>query len=451
MKLLVILALIVSPASLRAQGVAELQKSFNAAAAKAGPAVVSVQVIKEETQSVWEPDYFFGYAIPSERLYRYKSAGMGSGAIIDKRGYVLTNRHVVEDAVRIKIVTQDAKGVEKEWMASIVGSDPALDVALLKIKGGASFPWLELNGEAALQVGDFVIAVGYPFGFRQTVTSGIISALNASLPVEGRKYEKLIQTDAAINHGNSGGPLLNLKGEVIGMNTAIASPTGVFAGMGFAVPASEIKKVLDDLIAGRKIKRGWLGISLLHLDPVMAVRLGLELSGGAIVNVSAAGSPAYRAGIRRGDIMLSCDGMEINTQEDLFNRIYSRRPGDEVEIVYLRKGARKTVKVTLAERGAEITAGAKTAGREKEGAKDSIEWEGLELVYSGGARVQAVGGNSRLAGYLREGDIIRAVNGAAVDDPAGMAKVFSSASLSEGVVFDLLRDGEATYLSVQSK
>ncbi|MBI4351603.1 MAG: trypsin-like peptidase domain-containing protein [Elusimicrobia bacterium] len=252
---LLLLALTLFQAPAGAQDLAGLQKAFNDAAAKAGPAVVSVQVIKEETQSVWEPEYFFGYVIPYERLYRYHSAGIGSGVIIDKRGYILTNRHVVEDAVRIKIVTQDADGVEKEWLAYVVASAPGLDLSLLKIKGDGPFTSLDLNGSAALKVGDFVLAVGYPFGFKQSVTSGIISALNASLPVEGMRYESLIQTDAAINHGNSGGPLLNLKGEVIGINTAIASPTGAFSGMGFAVPASEIKKVLDDMLAGREVRK----------------------------------------------------------------------------------------------------------------------------------------------------------------------------------------------------
>lgn len=255
MKTSVMLAFMFLRVPAAAQRAADLQQAFNSAAAKAGPAVVSVQVLKEETRSVWEADYFFGYVIPSERLYRFSSAGLGSGVIIDKRGYVLTNLHVVENAVRVKIVTQDEKGTEKEWLAAAAAKDPVLDLALLKIKGGGTFPWLDLNGEDVLKVGDLVMAVGYPFGFKQTFTSGIISALNVSLPVQGRSYEKLIQTDAAVNHGSSGGPLLNLEGEVIGINTAIASPTGVFAGMGFAVPASEIIRVIDYLLAGRDVRR----------------------------------------------------------------------------------------------------------------------------------------------------------------------------------------------------
>ncbi|OGS14336.1 MAG: hypothetical protein A2234_10245 [Elusimicrobia bacterium RIFOXYA2_FULL_58_8] len=452
MRYIVFALFVLCPLSATAQGVGELQKAFNAAASKAGPAVVSVQVIKEETQAVLEPDYYFGHVIPSEKLYRYKSAGMGSGVIIDPRGYVLTNLHVVQDALRIKVVTQDAKGVEKSWVASVAGNDPALDLALLKIRGGASFPWLGLNGVSSLQIGDFVLAVGYPFGFKQTVTSGIISALNASMPVEGRKYEKLIQTDAAINHGNSGGPLLNLKGEVIGINTAIASPTGVFAGMGFAVPSSEINKVLGDLIAGRKIRRGWLGVSLLHLDSLMAKRLGLALPEGAIVNVSVEGSPAYKAGIRRGDIILACDGTTIETNEDLFYQTYSRRPGDEVEIVYLRRGVRKTIKIKLGERGMpgdHAVDPGPVRGNPQAGAK--FVWEGVGFSYSGGARVVSIAKESRLDGYLRPGDTIQAVNGAEVKTPALMTEVFRSANLADGVVFDLLRDGESTYLSVQSR
>lgn len=248
MKTIVLFIFLSAPLHAEAQGLPELQQAFNYAAAKAGPAVVSVQVLREETVAVLEPEYFFGYIIPSERIYSYNSAGLGSGVIIDERGYVLTNLHVVQNAVRIKITTQDAKGVKKQWLAAVAGRSPDLDIALLKIKGGAGFPFLALNGKTSLKIGDFVMAVGYPFGFGQTVTSGIVSALNASLPVEGRRYEKLIQTDAAINHGNSGGPLVNLKGEVVGINTAIASPTGVFAGVGFAVPASEIQHFVSNYI-----------------------------------------------------------------------------------------------------------------------------------------------------------------------------------------------------------
>lgn len=451
MKTLLLLAALCCPAPAGAQALAELQQAYNAAAAKAGPAVVSVQVLKEETQTVLEPDYYFGYMMPSERTYRYQSGGLGSGVIIDPRGYVITNRHVVADAVRIKVITQDARGVEKEWMASAVGADPALDLALLKIRGGGTFPALELAGDAPLKVGDFVMAVGYPFGFKQTVTSGIISALKASLTVEGRKYENLIQTDSAINHGNSGGPLLNLKGEVVGLNTAIASPTGVFAGMGFAVPASEIKKVLPDLMAGREIRRGWLGLSLLHVDPVMAARLGLDLPGGAIVNVAVEDSPAWRAGIRRGDIVLSCDGDPVATNADLFYKTYSKRPGDEVELAYARRGARRTVRIKLGERGAEAAA-AKRPPQPAAKAGPEIGWEGLRLAFAdGGARVLSVDAESRLAGYLRPGDTIRAVNGAAFATAAEMEKAFSRASLADGAVFDLLRDGQNTYLSVQSR
>lgn len=450
MKVLILLAALALPAPARAQGMPELQRIFNDVAAKAGPAVVSVQVIKEETQAVVEPDYYFGYMLPSEKLYRYRSAGLGSGVIIDKRGYVLTNKHVVQGALRIKVITQDVRGVEKEWMAAITGVDPALDVALLKITGGGPFPWLELGDGTPLKVGDFVMAVGYPFGFKQTVTSGIISALNSSLPVEDRKYEHLIQTDAAINQGNSGGPLVNLNAQVIGLNTAIASPTGVFAGMGFAVPASEIKKVLGDLMAGREIKRGWLGLSLQHIDPVMAARLGLSSLAGGIVNVSEEGSPAYKAGIRRGDIILSCDGDPVQTNADLLYITYGKRPGDVVELAYLRGGARRTLKVKLGERAAKTTAAA--GGRPARAAlKAGLQWEGLSLNYDGGARVLDIGEESRLAGYLREGDVIRALNGTALKSQAAMEEAFARASLAEGVVFDLQRDGEAHYLSVQSR
>lgn len=450
MKTTLMMTLLLLPAALRAQGVPELQQALNAAAAKAGPAVVSVKVVREEMQSVVEPEYYFGYALPSEKLYRYDVAGLGSGVIIDELGYVLTNLHVIEDAVRIRVVSQDARGKEKEWMASVAGKDPALDIALLKIKGAGPFPALKLASAAGLKIGDLVIAVGYPFGFGQTFTSGIISALNAKLPVEGRRYEKLIQTDAAINRGNSGGPLLNLNGEVIGVNTAIASPTGVFAGMGFAVPASEIKRVLDDLLAGREIRRGWLGVSVLGIDGVMAARLGLSGSGGALVNNAVQDSPAWKAGIRRGDVLLSCDGEPVESNEDLFLKTFSRRPGDEVELAWQRGAVKRTARVKLGDR--DRTPGRQARGKAPQAARGGgLSWEGVSLVYDGGALVAGLDPDSRLNGYLRRGDLLLAVNGRPVQSAAGMEQAFAAASISEGVVFDLVRDGEATYLSVQSR
>ena len=427
----------------------EMQELYNSVAEKAAKAVVSVQVVREEAQTAIVPDYFFGYAMPQERVYRRQTAGIGSGVFIDPRGYVLTNYHVVEDAVDIKITTQDRHGNEKTYMASPVAADQALDIALLKIKEGGTFPYLELNAEKNLKVGNIVIAIGYPFGFKQTVTSGIISALNAKLPVEGKRYEHLIQTDAAINPGNSGGPLLNINGEIIGINTAIASPSGAFAGMGFAVAVSEIKPVLDDMLAGRKIRRGWLGVSVIGIDRIIAMRLGLDRAAGVIVNQTVEGSPADKAGIRRGDIIIKCDGEELAGSDALVLQTFSRRPGDVISLEIIRNGRTQTVKVALGDRDM-AESGTQTAVKADKGNADTFSWEGIELAATkNGAKITGMRRGSKLIGHLQKGDIVNSVNNIAINSNATMKKAFAAANIQEGVLFDITRDGHPTYVSVQ--
>ncbi|MBI4802105.1 MAG: trypsin-like peptidase domain-containing protein [Elusimicrobia bacterium] len=434
----------------------KVQRVFNEVAARAKPAVVALKVVREESETFIEPEFFFGYVVPRERTYSYDVQGAGSGFIIDPEGHILTNYHVVEGASRIRVSLADANGKEKTYMASVAGGDPALDLAVLKIKSRDKFPYLELDYSDKVKVGDFALAVGYPFGFRQTVTSGIISALNAGMKVGGRKYEKLIQTDAAINRGNSGGPLLNLDGRVIGVNAAIFSPSGAFAGVGFAIPAAEIKRVLADLVAGRKVKRGWLGVSVVALDSVMAAGLGLDIVSGGLVNAVAKGSPAYEAAIVRGDVITECDGEPLEAEDDLFYRTYTRRPGDVIELTLISKGLKKKEKITLAERPAENADVVYTAGRSKradlEPRKSACAWEGLELRFEeGGAIVDRISGDSRLFGYLRRADVIKAVNRNGITSAAEMPAVFGAANLSEGVLFDLERNGEGKYISVQVK
>lgn len=434
----------------------KVQRTFNEVAAKAKPAVVSLKVVKEESETFIEPDFYFGYAMPRERTYSHNVQGVGSGFLIDPEGHILTNFHVVEGATRIRVSMLDAAGKEKTYIASVEGTDPALDIALLKVSSRDKFPYLELDYSGGLKVGDFALAVGYPFGFKQTVTSGIISALNAGMKVEGRKYEKLIQTDAAINQGNSGGPLLNLDGKVVGVNAAIFSPSGAFAGVSFAVPASEVRRALSDLLAGREVKRGWLGVSIVALDPVMSARLGLDTASGGLVNAIVRGSPAYEAGLARGDVITECDGEPIETEDDLFYRTYTKRPGDAIELALISGGVKKKEKIILAERPAGNAAVVYTAGRGKrtEAApgRPGHVWEGLELRFTdGGALIERIGGDSKLLGYLRRGDLIKALNRKEISSAADLKAAFGGASLSEGVLFDIERDGEGRYISVQVK
>ena len=430
----------------------KVQRVFNGVAAKAKPAVVSLKVVREEEETFIEPEFYFGYMVPRERTYHYDTHGVGTGFIIDPEGSILTNYHVVEGAAKIRVSLLDSAGKEKTYMASVTGGDPALDLAVLKIKSPDQFPYLELDYSGDVKVGDFAIAVGYPFGFKQTVTSGIISALNAGMKVEGRKYAKLIQTDAAINQGNSGGPLLNLDGKVVGVNTAIFSPSGAFSGLGFAIPASEVKRALADMIAGRQIKRGWLGVSITALDPMTAARLGLKVTSGGLVNAVAEGSPAYNAGIIRGDVITECDGAPVEMEDDLFYRTYTKRPGEQIELVYVSKGVEKKLNIILAERPVRDAGVGFTAGKSNMRKGPAYNWEGLSLRFADdGAVVERISPDSKIAGYLHGGDLIKSVNNAAITSAAGLSEVFRAVKLSEGVVFDLEREGRSMVISLKAQ
>lgn len=429
-----------------------LQKTFNDAAAKAGKAVVSIEVVREGAARVVEPEYFFGYMMPTERIYRYDIQGVGSGVIVDPDGYILTNYHVVEGAKAIKVKMLSEKGSERIFIAEPVGGDAEIDLAVLKMRSDAKFPYLRLAADKTPRIGDWVIAVGFPFGLRQTVTAGIVSARGISLKIQGRNYSNLLQTDAAINQGNSGGALLDIDGDVIGINTAIISPSGAFAGMSYAVPAAEAARVFSDVRAGRRVRRGWLGVSLLRTDPVMLARLGVRGRAGGIINEVIPGSPAEEAGLRRGDIIVSGDGSPVESNEDLIHRIYTRRPGDKIDIVFLRDGREMSVSATLAERPGTRLAAARPARGAAGRGEGNASWERIDFKADRkGALVLRVSPDSPLYGYLQEGDLVKEIDRKPVRGAAGLKKAAAEADLGEGVLFDLVRDGQPMYLSVQTQ
>ncbi|MCM2266485.1 MAG: trypsin-like peptidase domain-containing protein [Elusimicrobiales bacterium] len=327
----------------------KVQQAFNAVAAAARPAVVSIKVLREEVERVVAPEFYFGHLVPVERYYKYDSGGLGSGVLVDPAGYVLTNEHVVGGADRIQVIMKGADGREKKYVAEVAASDQRLDLAVLRIRSKDKFPALKF-AEGPAKVGDWALAVGYPFGFRQTMTSGIVSATDLSMRIQGRRYARLLQTDAAINQGNSGGPLLNLKGEIIGINSAIFSPSGAFAGMGFAIPAQEARRAYEEFLGLKPARRGWLGVALAEMDPAAAARLGVPA--GAMVARVMPGSPAQAARLRRGDIVVTFDGEEVQDEADLLSFIYSRKPGDKVELGYYRGGAVNRAQAVLGEQQA---------------------------------------------------------------------------------------------------
>ena len=338
------------------------------------------------------------------------SGSSGSGVIIDSdQGHVVTNHHVIRGAEKVTVALKD----RREFEAELVGSDPGTDIALLKIDADG-LKALPLGDSDELQVGDFVVAIGNPFDLGQTVTSGIVSALGRSGFSDG--YEDFIQTDASINRGNSGGAL---EGRLVGINSVIVSPSGVSAGLGFAVPANIVRTVTGQIVEYGSVRRGQLGVMIQDVSPDAVEVLGLETAKGVIVADVVDGSAAEAAGIRSGDVVLSLDDEEVVSASDLRTRVGLANVGDEVELVVLRDGKRRAIEATIgaaadADRSPQPSMSALAGVRLRDLPRG--HWLFGELR---GVEVTAVEGDSRawLAG-LRRGDVILAVNRRAVDGVA---------------------------------
>jgi serine protease Do/serine protease DegQ len=312
--------------------------------ARVRPAVVSIAVsgrVVEQSPLFQDPAFRRFFGLPDAPLEReFHSAG--SGVIVDaKEGHVVTNHHVIRNADQITVVLSDGRSLD----AKVVGADPAADVAVIQVRP-ENLTAIPLGDSGALQVGDFVVAVGNPFGLSQTATLGIVSALGRTgLGIEG--YEDFIQTDAAINPGNSGGALANLSGELVGINTAIVGPAGGNVGVGFAIPIRMASDIVEQLIEHGEVRRGQLGVLVQDLTPDLARFFQVEGTGGAVVSQVVPGSAAERAGLRRGDVVLSIDAEPVKSAAELRNRIGLRRVGDEAKLEILRQGERESVEVEI--------------------------------------------------------------------------------------------------------
>jgi len=331
---------------------------FTQAAASVTPAVVHIKTTYNNTtarsgrdpmQDMFE-DFFGG-----RRRQMGPAMGSGSGVIISDDGYIVTNNHVVEDADKIEVVLPDKRSFD----AKVVGKDANTDLALVKIEG-KNFPIVKLGNSDDVRVGEWVLAVGYPFALNTTVTAGIVSAKGRQIgildntspgpngePQARTAIESFIQTDAAINRGNSGGALVNTNGELIGVNAAIASQSGSYEGYGFAIPINLAKKVLNDFKEYGSVRRGYIGVSFTGLDAEQAKRLGVNEINGLYVNEVISGSGAAQAGLKEGDIITSVDNTKIYSPSDLQERIGRLGPGDKVQLAYLRNGKQYTTNVTL--------------------------------------------------------------------------------------------------------
>lgn len=411
------------PASVTAPAEA-LSAAFTAVAAHVSPAVVSVY--SEKTLHFHHPDFQFpfgddffrqffgggqGPQPPPEKDYSVPQQSEGTGMILDRQGHVLTNYHVVAEVDRIKVQLADKRSFD----AKILGADPKSDVAVLELKGSVpgDLPTVELGDSDALQVGSLVMAIGSPFGLTQTVTTGIISAKGRS-DVGIADYEDFLQTDAPINPGNSGGPLINMRGEVIGMNSAIETQVGQFGGVGFAIPVNMIKAMLPSLMKGERIQRGMLGVVIQDMSPDLARQFRVTQGGGALVAQVNKGSPADRAGIRVGDVIVSFAGRKVDDTGQLRNLVAATPPGTHVKVAVVRDGAERTLGVTIGKLAAEAVTAAPGGGGaqvEKLGLTvqtlDSALARRYGIKESRGVVITAVAPGSAAADYgLRAGDLI---------------------------------------------
>ncbi len=353
----------------------QLGKAVAAVAAHVKPAVVSVY--SEKTVRMQSPEFefpfgddffnqFFGeqfqFHHPHGRQKEYKvpQRGMGTGMLLDKQGHVLTNFHVVEDVDEIKVQLAD----KRSFAAKIVGADRKTDVAVLELKGSIpnDLPTVQLGDSDALEDGNLVMAIGAPFGLTQTVTTGIISAKGRS-DVGIADYEDFLQTDAPINPGNSGGPLINMHGEVIGMNSAIETNVGQSSGVGFAIPVNMIKNMLPTLIKGGQITRGMLGVSIQNVTRELAEQFNLPDTKGAIITQVNRDSPAEKAGLKAGDVIVRFNGRGVTDTGQLRNLVAAVTPGSDARVAVIRNGKEETFTVTIGKMTAESFASAKPSQR----------------------------------------------------------------------------------------
>ncbi len=318
---------------------------FRYAAKVAMPAVVHIQVLfqRDPRREYYESDpffRFFGEPLPDMP----PRAGSGSGVILTPNGYIVTNNHVVGKADTIWVVLHN----NKKYKAKLIGADPTTDLALIKIDAD-SLPFLRYGNSDSVEVGEWVLAVGNPFNLSSTVTAGIVSAKARNIHILRNKYaiESFIQTDAAVNPGNSGGALVNLKGELIGINTAIASPTGAYAGYSFAIPVNIVKKIVDDLLKYGHVQRGFLGITIRDMDSQLAQELGIDVTEGVYVDNVLENSAADEGGIKPKDVIVALDGNPVKKASELIEYIARKRPGEKVKIKFLRGNKTKEATVTL--------------------------------------------------------------------------------------------------------
>ena len=427
----------------------------------AAPAVVNISTTQQVQQrsSRLPPEvpeifrHFFGEfpeGLEQEPAQQQRQS-LGSGFIISEDGYILTNNHVIENADEVIVRLSD----RRELVAELIGSDPSSDLALLKINA-KGLPVVKIGNSDTLKVGEWVLAIGSPFGFDHSVTAGIVSAKGRSLPKE--TYVPFIQTDVAINPGNSGGPLFNLRGEVVGINSQIYTRSGGFMGLSFAIPMQVALEVADQLKNQGRVSRGWLGVAIQDVNRDLAESFGLEKPQGALVaNVDSKG-PGAKGGLLAGDIILQVNDKIINTSSDLPPTVGRIRPGEKSRFIVLRKGSRKTLTITVGERPEEpqITqaGNSKSApvSADRLGLKVEIIPAGLKdkWTITNGVQVTAVSSASLAAAAgIRNGDLLVSIAGKDIVSPAQFSKLVDELPANQTVAVRLVRRGSPLFVALK--
>ena len=411
---------------------------------KVRPAVVSIAVegnteARGNRAIPEEFEFFFGPEAFGDRGPR-QFRGEGSGVIINAdKGYVVTNNHVIDSADKITVKLEDGR----EFKAKLVGADPMSDVALIQLENPKNLTEIKIADSDKLRVGDFTVAIGNPFGLGQTVTSGIVSALGRSTGNTDEGYESYIQTDAAVNRGNSGGPLINLNGELIGINTAIISPSGGNAGIAFAIPSNMANNLVQQIIEFGEVKRGLLGIKGGELNADLAKAFDVEAQQGAFISEVMADSAASKAGLKAGDVITALNGQKIRSFAELRAKVATTGAGKEIELTYLRDGKENNVKVTL-----QSDDQSKTNAKSLLPSLNGAEFANYDAKGVKGVEITNVekGSIAESKGF-KKGDVIVGVNRKAVENLGALRKILDSKP--SAIALNVLRDGSNFYVIIQ--
>ncbi|HIJ60285.1 MAG TPA: DegQ family serine endoprotease [Nitrospirae bacterium] len=433
----------------------ETARAFSDIVRVVSPSVVNISSTKTVRRQQ-SSDEFFDFFIqpPDMRGKKWKEQSLGSGVVVASDGLIVTNNHVIEQSDEIRVILYD----KRSFKAKVIGSDPKTDLAIIKIdaKNLLTIPW---GDSERLLVGEFVLAIGNPFGLSHTVTMGIISAVGRA-DVGISDYEDFIQTDAAINPGNSGGPLVNTKGEMIGINTAIFSRTGGYQGIGFAVPSNMVRMVIDHLLKEGKVTRGWLGVTIQELTPELAQKFGLSVAEGALISDVAKGSPASKAGLSRGDIIIRYNGKKIKDVATLRNMVAQTKIGSDVELIILRKSKEYSVRVKVLEVPSDNTDYTPSSNKSSEGNESALS--GVTVIDITQAVAKQLGISSDEKGVvvmriepgsvadisgLKEGDLIKEIDRQKVSNLNDFNKIVSKLKGNEQILLFINRSGKKFYLA----